>query len=997
MPDFQITSEPTQGLRDTRVDPGSSSVAELRQVMAAGRLTASALTEHYLDRIKELNSALHAVITVNPDAAAEAAASDEAWESGRPRGPLEGIPVLVKDNVQVGGMPTTAGSPALLPACPPDAFIVSRLRAAGAVILAKANLSEWANFRSTHSSSGWSTLGGQAANPYAFDRSPSGSSSGSAAGVAAGLAPLAVGTETDGSIVSPSSACGVVGIKPTAGLVSRTGIVPLSPVQDTAGPMARSVADAAAMLSVLAAADPDDPAVSDCPERTSAVTDYTQFLDPAGLEGARIGVWRAASARAAADTRALLDAAVQQLRALGATVTDPVDLPDVEKITIPEFDALYYEFKYGINAYLKYLAAQGGGEPGVPSSLAELIEFNERNADWVLSRFGQEIFQAAEATSGDLTDPDYLELRGAATRLAAGSLEAPTAEHKLDAIISLTANPAWLTDYVLGDHSVFGASRPAAVSGWPAISVPFGYVSGLPVGVSIVGPRWSEPRLIAIAYAFEQATMPRRRLPSLLPSLGQPAPTRPPSPSFRPPASTQRHDNLAIMDAWRAAEVPVLPGRGPQARLRDTATGELSVAAAGRNASLYACGITPYDATHLGHAATFTAWDLLVRAWLDAGYDVTYTQNVTDVDDPLLERAERDGEDWRELARRETDRYRRDMEALRVLPPAHLIGAVEAVPLIDRFAERLAARGALYDLEGDTYFARCADSSFGALSGPGSATGLSVQQMTALSAERGGDPDRPGKKDPLDALVWRAERPGEPAWDSHFGAGRPGWHVECAAIAVDYLGTTFDVQAGGSDLVFPHHEMSASHARVACGEHAFARVYAHSGMVAYQGAKMSKSLGNLVFVSKLRESGADPMAIRLALVTHHYRSDWEWTDAALTEATHRLTRWRTATTPAPPTPAPPTTPPDPSSPTAPTPPPAASPATASGPVPGVPSAEAVLRTVRERLAEDLDAPGAIAAIDAWADATLAAPPGSVSPAEARLIRDTADALLGIVL
>ena len=350
------------------------------------------------------------------------------------------------------------------------------------------------------------------------------------------------------------------------------------------------------------------------------------------------------------------------------------------------------------------------------------------------------------------------------------------------------------------------------------------------------------------------------------------------------------------MDAWRGPEVPDLPGRGPEPRLRDTATGELTVAATGRDASLYACGITPYDATHLGHAATFTAWDLLVRAWLDAGHHVTYTQNVTDVDDPLLERAERDGVDWRELALRETERYRRDMEALRIVPPAHLIGAVEAVPLIDRFAERLAARGSLYDLEGDTYFARCADPAFGALSGPDSAPGLSLAQMTALSAERGGDPDRPGKKDPLDVLVWRAERPGEPAWDSRFGPGRPGWHVECAAIAVEFLGEAFDVQAGGSDLVFPHHEMSASHARVACAAdgRVFARVYAHSGMVAYQGQKMSKSLGNLVFVSKLRDSGVDPMAIRLAILAHHYRSDWEWTPEVLAAATARLTRWRTA-------------------------------------------------------------------------------------------------------
>jgi amidase len=519
MPDFQtspeLTPEPLAAIADA-----APSVAGLRQAMAEGRLTAIALTRSYLDRIERLNPALHAVLAVSPDAVAEAAASDRAWESGQPRGPLEGIPVLVKDNVQVAGMPTTAGSPALLAARPGDAFIISRLRAAGAVILGKANLSEWANFRSTHSSSGWSTLGGQTANPYALDRSPSGSSSGSAAGVSAGFAPLAIGTETDGSIVSPASACGVVGIKPTAGLVSRTGIVPLSPVQDTAGPMAASVADAAVMLSVLAAADPRDPAdgrpLDDC--------DYTSCLDAGAIEGARIGVWRAVSAGADAATVALLGAAVESLRNLGAKLADPVDLPDVDKITVPEFDALYYEFKYGINAYLKHLAADGGA-PDVPGSLAGLIEFNRRNADLVLSRFGQEIFEAAEATSGDLNDPDYLELRGAATRLAVCALETPTSEHSLDAIVSLTSNPAWLTDYVLGDHTVFGTSRPAAVAGWPAISVPFGYVSGLPVGVTFTGPRWSEPRLIALAYAFEQATGGRRE-PALLPSVGSAPPPR---------------------------------------------------------------------------------------------------------------------------------------------------------------------------------------------------------------------------------------------------------------------------------------------------------------------------------------------------------------------------------------------------------------------------------------------------------------------------------------
>jgi L-cysteine:1D-myo-inositol 2-amino-2-deoxy-alpha-D-glucopyranoside ligase len=431
------------------------------------------------------------------------------------------------------------------------------------------------------------------------------------------------------------------------------------------------------------------------------------------------------------------------------------------------------------------------------------------------------------------------------------------------------------------------------------------------------------------------------------------------------------------MDAWRAAEVPGLPGNGVEVRLRDTATGELTVAASGHRASLYACGITPYDATHMGHAATFTAWDLLVRAWLDAGHEVVYAQNVTDVDDPLLERAERDGEDWWELAQRETERFRGDMEALRNLPPTFYIGAVEAIPIIDAFAERLASRGALYDLDSDIYFARAADPKFGAVAGPGTATGLSVAEMTELSAERGGDPDRPGKKDPLDPLVWRGERPGEPAWASRFGPGRPGWHVECAAIATEYLGPSFDVQAGGTDLVFPHHEMSASHARVACAPAddgvAFARVYAHSGMVAYQGAKMSKSLGNLVFVSRLRAAGVDPMAIRLALIAHHYRSDWEWTDAVLAEAQARLDRWRAAV---------------------------ARTVLAAGSVSigatAVPAADTVLAAVRERLADDLDAPGAVAAIDEWVDALLAAP-GGAGPQDAALVRDTADALLGIAL
>ncbi|HYZ52637.1 MAG TPA: amidase [Streptosporangiaceae bacterium] len=481
---------------------GSASVGGLQRAMASGTLTAAAVTAFYLERISRLNPALHAVITVNPEAPEQARASDAACARNGPRGPLEGIPVLVKDNVQAAGMPTTAGSPALGSARAGDAFIVRRLRQAGAVIIGKANLSEWANFRSTHATSGWSTLGGQAANPYALERNPSGSSSGSAAGIAAGLAPLAVGTETDGSIVCPASACGVVGIKPTLGLVSRSGIVPISPEQDTAGPMARSVADAAVLLTVLAADDPEDPACQDPrgrAERGGGDTDYTAFLDEGALHGARVGIWRAGSAAAGAATAAVLDSAVTRLRELGAAVIDPVELPGAETIELPEFAALLHEFKHSLGAYLSEL-------PGSQCrTLADVISFNERNAELVLACFGQEVFEQAEATRGCLLDPGYLALRADAAKLASVAMETPLVTHRLDAIVALTANPAWLTDYVLGDQDVFHTSAPAAVGGYPSISVPFGYVWGLPVGISFMGPRWSEPRLIGIAHAFEQA------------------------------------------------------------------------------------------------------------------------------------------------------------------------------------------------------------------------------------------------------------------------------------------------------------------------------------------------------------------------------------------------------------------------------------------------------------------------------------------------------------
>src|SRR5579863_1119433 len=377
MPDFP------EIIPGTLIRASHATLAELQAVMTSGEVSSETLTGFYLDRIDRLNPALHAVITVNLNALAEAVASDAARAADGARGPLDGIPVLVKDNVQVAGMPTTAGSPALLSAEPPDAFVITRLREAGAVIIGKANLSECANFRSTHSTSGWSTLGGQSANPYALDRNPSGSSSGSAAGVAAALATLAIGTETDGSIVCPASACGIVGIKPTNGLVSRGGIVPISPVQDTAGPMATCVADAAALLSVLAAADPEDPvgpADNIDAERTMVSvgpSSFTQTLDAAALDGARLGIWRAPSVPAGAATGAVLDMAVAKLRALGAVVTDPVTLPEVASIPEPEFTALRYEFKYGINAYLGYVAGFGSGG-ALPGTLAELVDFNKR-------------------------------------------------------------------------------------------------------------------------------------------------------------------------------------------------------------------------------------------------------------------------------------------------------------------------------------------------------------------------------------------------------------------------------------------------------------------------------------------------------------------------------------------------------------------------------------------------------------------------------------------
>ena len=376
-------------------------------------------------------------------------------------------------------------------------------------------------------------------------------------------------------------------------------------------------------------------------------------------------------------------------------------------------------------------------------------------------------------------------------------------------------------------------------------------------------------------------------------------------------------------------------------------------------ARMYVCGITPYDATHLGHAATYVAFDLLNRAWRSAGHAVRYVQNVTDVDDPLLERASATGEDWAALAERETDLFRTDMEALRVLPPKAYVGAVEAIPLVVDMITDLQKVGAVYgvaneDGSEDLYFSVTADPTFGSVSG------WSREEMLRIFAERGGDPDRPGKRDPLDCLLWQAERPGEPAWDTALGRGRPGWHIECSSIARDHLGGGFEVQGGGSDLVFPHHEMSAAESQVAEPDVRFARAYVHSGMVGLDGEKMSKSKGNLELVSRLRESGTDPMAIRLALLAHHYRSDWEWTTEGLQMAAASLEKLRSAV--------------------------AAGAGAPSGPV---------LDTVLTCLATDLDAPGALIALDSWATATLA---GDTSePGAGAVVRDLADAALGLYL
>ena len=486
---------------------------DLRKKMASGEETSQSLAEKYLARIDALDRngpRLRSVLETNPDALAIAAALDAERKAKGPRGPLHGIPVLIKDNVGTGDrMSTSAGSLALegIPA-PADAFAARRLRDAGAVILGKTNLSEWANFRSTHSSSGWSGRGGQCRNPYALDRSPSGSSSGSGAAVAANLAAAAIGTETDGSIVSPSNNAGLVGVKPTLGLVSRHGIVPIAHSQDTAGPMARTVRDAAALLAAIAGPDPADAAARPAPFPVSALT----ALETAAIRGARLGVVRKSLSGNNTATDRVFDGALDALKRLGAVLVDPADIATIDDFGKSELEVLLYEFKADLNAYFAALP------PSTPArSLEALIAFNEKHRDREMPYFAQELFEKAQA-KGPLTENPYLDaLEADIAGARRKGIDATLGEHRLDALVSPTGGPAWLIDLVNGDGFGWGSSTVPAVAGYPHVTVPMGSVFGLPVGLSFLGTAWSEPKLLSYALAYEQATR-HRRPPRFLPT-----------------------------------------------------------------------------------------------------------------------------------------------------------------------------------------------------------------------------------------------------------------------------------------------------------------------------------------------------------------------------------------------------------------------------------------------------------------------------------------------
>ena len=500
-------SRPPDSFRIKPFELEEATIADLQKTMKSRKETAVSLAKKYLERIEEVNRrgpTLRAVLEINPDALAIARELDRERRANGPRSPLHGIPVLIKDNIDTHDrMMTTAGSLALMGSIPArDSFVARQLRSAGAVILGKCNLSEWANFRGDHSSSGWSGRGGQTQNPYALDRNPSGSSSGSAVAVAANLCAAAIGTETDGSIISPSAVCGIVGVKPTVGLVSRAGIIPIAHSQDTAGPMARTVTDAALLLGALTGADPRDPATESSAD--NARPDYTAFLDLDGLRGARLGVARAFF-RSGGRAGKLLEVALEEMKIQGAIVIDPADDPPLGKFGDSEGEVLHYEFKADLNAYLASLG------PHVPvRTLQQVIEFNERNRDRELQFFGQETLIKAQE-KGPLSDAGYLDALEKCRRMSrAEGIDAVMNAHRLDAIVAPSGGPAGKTDLIYGDRNVGGSSSPAAVAGYPNITVPAGQVFGLLVGISFFGRAYSELILFKIAFSFEQAIHARR-------------------------------------------------------------------------------------------------------------------------------------------------------------------------------------------------------------------------------------------------------------------------------------------------------------------------------------------------------------------------------------------------------------------------------------------------------------------------------------------------------
>jgi amidase len=499
------TAMPTPTPRAPAFELEERTIAELQGGMRSGQYTSRGLVEQYLGRIDALDQhgpMLRAVIETNPDALSIAGALDAERRSGKVRGPLHGIPVLVKDNIDTADrMTTTAGSLALEGSRPSrDAFIVQRLRDAGAIVLGKANMSEWANFRSTHSSSGWSARGGQARNPYALDRTPSGSSSGSGIAAAASYCAVAVGTETDGSVLSPAAACSLVGIKPTIGLVSRGGIIPIAHTQDTAGPMARTVTDAAILLGVLAGVDPRD-AVT----RPRGLADYTRMLDANGLTGARIGVARKRFTGYSPKTDAVFEDALRVLKERGATLVDPADMATVSTFDGDELDVLLYEFKADLESYLRGLPAGARIR-----TLDDLIAFNRAHPSEEMPVFGQEIVEMA-AKKGPLSSPAYRRALAKCQRQSrTHGLDALFAKHRLDALVAPTQGPPALIDLVNGDPSGGSSTSPAAVAGYSSLTVPMGYAAGLPLGLSFIGTAWSEPTLLKLAYAYEQATKVRR-------------------------------------------------------------------------------------------------------------------------------------------------------------------------------------------------------------------------------------------------------------------------------------------------------------------------------------------------------------------------------------------------------------------------------------------------------------------------------------------------------